>query len=299
MKDNTLGNYLRDRRTKLDPAALGFSTKRRRTAGLRREEVAQRANMSATWYTWLEQGRGGSPSVAVLERISVALMMTEAEREHLFLLALGHSPAPKTQPNNGITPRLQRLLDSMEGTPAMVKTCTWDIVAWNNAASAVFFKYEELPPEQRNTLRLMFLSPQVRAAQTDWESVARFVVETFRADVTRVGRDVTDFVAELSRLSPEFERIWNENNVRSHGEAMKTLRHPSVGMLQLDVSSFVVDGRPDLTMNVYVPVTQADKDKIQTLLQAKAVSESVSENSDRDNAKIRHRAQTSGRLSAR
>lgn len=299
MKENPFGEYLRDRRVKLDPAALGFSTKRRRTPGLRREEVAQRASISATWYTWLEQGRGGAPSAEVLERIAIALMMTDAEREHLFLLALGHPPAPKTQPDNGITPRLQRLLDSIENMPAMIKTCTWDIVAWNKAASVVFFKYEHLAPEQRNVLRLIFLSPEVRAAQTDWEGVARFVVETFRADVTRAGRDVTEFVAELSRLSPDFERIWNEHNVRKHCEAMKTLRHPTVGILQLDVSSFVVDGRPDLTMNVYVPVTQADKDKIQTLLQAKAVPESASENSNRDDGKIRHGAQTSGRLSAR
>jgi transcriptional regulator with XRE-family HTH domain len=273
MGENELGAYLRDRRTKLEPAALGFSTKRRRTAGLRREEVAQRASISATWYTWLEQGRGGSPSADVLERIALALMMTEAEREHLFLLALGHPPALKTQSETGITPRLQRLLDSMEGTPAMIKTCMWDIVAWNKAASAVFFKYEGLPPEQRNTLRLMFLSPDVRAAQADWESVARYVVETFRADATRAGRDVTEFVSVLSGLSPDFKRIWNEHNVRTHGEAMKTLFHPAVGKLQFDVSSFIVDGRPDLSMAIYVPVTQDDKDKIASLIQqAQAVS---------------------------
>src|SRR6478752_4757318 len=90
--DNLLGTYLRDRRTKLDPAALGFSLTRRRTPGLRREEVALRANVSATWYTWLEQGRGGAPSADVLDRIARALMLTDAEREHLFLLGLGHPP---------------------------------------------------------------------------------------------------------------------------------------------------------------------------------------------------------------
>ena len=86
---NSLGVYLRNRRTKLDPASFGFSGSRRRTAGLRREEVAQRANISATWYTWLEQGRGGSPSADVLDRIAKALTLTEVEREHLFLLGLG------------------------------------------------------------------------------------------------------------------------------------------------------------------------------------------------------------------
>ena len=93
--DNLLGTYLRDRRTKLDPAAFGFLSGRRRTPGLRREEVAQRANVSATWYTWLEQGRGGAPSADVLDRIARALMLTDVEREHLFLLALGRPPAAR------------------------------------------------------------------------------------------------------------------------------------------------------------------------------------------------------------
>src|SRR5215468_11054552 len=90
--DNLLGTYLKDRRTKLDPAAFGFPPGRRRTPGLRREEVAQRASVSATWYTWLEQGRGGAPSADVLNRIARALMLTDVEREHLFLLGLGRAP---------------------------------------------------------------------------------------------------------------------------------------------------------------------------------------------------------------
>src|SRR5260370_29197320 len=108
--DNRLGAYLKDRRAKLDPAAFGFPMTRRRTAGLRREEVAQRANVSATWYTWLEQGRGGAPSADVLDGIARALMLTEVEREHLYLLALGRLPEVHYQAAQGITPRLQRVL---------------------------------------------------------------------------------------------------------------------------------------------------------------------------------------------
>src|SRR4029077_3167521 len=120
--DNLLGSFLKDRRTKLDPAALGFSLTRRRTPGLRREEVAPRANVSATWYTWLEQGRGGAPSGEVLERIARALMLTEVEREHLFLLGLGRPPEVRYQATEGVTPRLQRVLDALELSPALVKT---------------------------------------------------------------------------------------------------------------------------------------------------------------------------------
>src|ERR1700684_3979607 len=106
--------YLKDRRAKLDPAALGFPLTRRRTPGLRREEVAQRANVSATWYTWLEQGRGGAASSDVLDRIARALMLTAVEREHLFLLGLGRPPEARYQAPQGVTPRLQRVLDSLE-----------------------------------------------------------------------------------------------------------------------------------------------------------------------------------------
>src|SRR3954466_15895565 len=108
---SALGTFLRDRRTRRDPAALGFGGGRRRTPGLRREEVAQRANISPTWYTWLEQGRGGKASADVLDRIATALTLTEVEREHLFLLGLGRPPAAQYRGGDSITPRLQRLLD--------------------------------------------------------------------------------------------------------------------------------------------------------------------------------------------
>src|ERR1700719_4659157 len=104
---NLLGTYLKDRRAKLDPPALGFPPERRRTPGLRREEVAQRANISPTWYTWLEQGRGGAPSAAVLDRIAKGLMLTEPEREHIFMLGLGRPPEVRYKPAEGVTPRLQ------------------------------------------------------------------------------------------------------------------------------------------------------------------------------------------------
>src|ERR1700743_2041559 len=126
--ENLLGGYLKQRRTKLDPIAFGFSGERRRTAGLRREEVAQRANISPTWYTWLEQGRGGAPSADVLDRIARALMLTDIEREHLFLIGLGRPPQARYQAAEAVTPRLQRILDSLELSPAYVKTSTWDIV---------------------------------------------------------------------------------------------------------------------------------------------------------------------------
>jgi transcriptional regulator with XRE-family HTH domain len=269
--DNPLGAYLKDRRAKLDPAAFGFPMTRRRTPGLRREEVAQRANVSATWYTWLEQGRGGAPSADVLNRIARALMMTDVEREHLFLLALGRPPEVRYQVAEGVTPRLQRVLDSLELSPALVKTSMWDIVAWNRAATAVLADYEKLAPKERNILRLMFCNAEVRAAQPDWEGAARFVVAAFRAEATRAGAaaSVNALVDELCRVSPEFAAMWSDNDVRSYGEGTKQLRHPTAGLIALEYSAFAVDGRPDLGMVIYSPATPADADRIRSLLKSR------------------------------
>src|SRR5579862_828365 len=165
--ENLLGTYLRDRRAKLDPAALGFPAERRRTLGLRREEVAQRANISPTWYTWLEQGRGGAPSADVLDRIARALMLTDVEREHLFLLGLGRPPDARYRKEDGVTPRLQRVLDALNPTPALIRTATWDVLAWNRAATVMLGDYGALPPGERNILRSIFLDPRARAAQHD------------------------------------------------------------------------------------------------------------------------------------
>jgi transcriptional regulator with XRE-family HTH domain len=270
--ENLLGTYLKDRRTKLDPAVFGFSAERRRTAGLRREEVAQRAHISPTWYTWLEQGRGGAPSAEVLDRIARALMLTDVEREHLFLLGLGRPPEVRYQKNGGVTPRLQRVLDALEPSPALIRTATWDIVAWNRAATVMLTDYGSLPPEQRNVLRFIFLDPRVRAAQYDWDSVARFVVGAFRVDAARAGAAaaVQPLVDELCRLSPEFQAMWRDNDVRSHVEGVKHLRHPVLGAIAFEYSAFAVDGRPDLSMVVYNPATPADADRIKSLMDARS-----------------------------
>jgi transcriptional regulator with XRE-family HTH domain len=160
--ENQLGTYLRDRRARLDPAAFGFPLTRRRTPGLRREEVAQRANVSATWYTWLEQGRGGAPSADVLDRIARAMMLADVEREHLFLLGLGRPPEARYHAPDGITPRLQRLLDTLAYSPAFIRTATWDVIAWNKAAAVVLTDYSTLPAGERNVLRMVFRDSRVR-----------------------------------------------------------------------------------------------------------------------------------------
>lgn len=269
-EDNPLGIFLRDRRARLDPAHYGFSAARRRTPGLRREEVAQRANVSATWYTWLEQGRGGSPSADVLDRLSRALELTPVEREHLFLLAQQRPPQVEYRAVQGITPRLQRVLDAMQYSPAFVRTVRWDIVGWNHAATKVLGDYGALAPEQRNSLRLIFCHPPVRQRMADWERDARGVVATFRAEIARVGasREVEAFVAELCAESPEFASIWRDQDVRRHGEGTKHLRHPVEGPIALDYSVFAIDDQPGLSMVVYSPATAQDAERVRRLVDA-------------------------------
>jgi transcriptional regulator with XRE-family HTH domain len=269
--ENRLGAYLRDRRTRLDPAAFGFPAERRRTPGLRREEVAQRANISPTWYAWLEQGRGGAPSGDVLDRIARALMLTDVEREHLFLLGLGRPPEARYRKTEGVTPRLQRVLDALDPSPALLRTATWDVIAWNPAATQILMDYGALPPEQRNMLRFVFLDPRAREAHYDWQSVARLVLGAFRLDAARAGAaaDVEPLVDELSRLSPEFRAMWAEHDVPGagggHGDGVKHMRHPVLGEITFEYSAFAVDGRPDLSLLVYNPITARDTERIASL----------------------------------
>lgn len=262
-----LGAFLRDRRTRMDPASFGFGG-RRRTPGLRREEVAQRANISPTWYTWLEQGRGGAPSADVLDRLASGLMLTGPEREHLFLLALGRPPAVKYSRPDHVTPRLQRVLDALLNSPAIIKTATWDVVAWNTAAARLLTDYSKLPREERNVLRLIFTNPVAMAAQDDWWNVARYVVGALRADAARAGAtaEIRALVDELSHNSPEFENLWRANEVAAHADGTKRLRHPELGLIELEFSMFAVEGRPDLGMLVFNPATPDSARRVARLM---------------------------------
>jgi len=266
--DNVLGNYLRERRQRLDAAKLGYPLLRRRTPGLRREEVAVRACVSTTWYTWLEQGRGGAPSEEVLERLAKALELSAAERDHLFLLAQNRLPGVTWQAGVDVSPSLQRVLDSMENTPALIKTAEWQVVAWNRAATKVFVDYAELPPEQRNILLMMFRNEEMKKRLPDWHRVTRGMVANFRADVARTGatEHVRALVEELSEMSETFRQLWLSQEVSQHGEGLKQLWLPDEGVLELEYSTFAVEGKPGLSLVVFNPRQQHDRDYMARLM---------------------------------
>ncbi len=205
--DRGLGTYLKDRRARLDPATFGFPADRRRTPGLRRRsEVAQRANISPTWYTWLEQGRGGAPSADVLDRLAHALMLTDLEREHLFLLGLGRPPEARYRRDerHAAAPACSRSPGALSRPHSNRHLGRGRVEPRGHGPAG---RLRNRPPRERNLLRRLFLDPQARAAHQEWESVARFVISAFRVDAARAGAaaEVEPLVDELCRLSPEFQ----------------------------------------------------------------------------------------------
>lgn len=262
----TLGSFLRDRRARLPPVP-GAGT-RRRTPGLRREEVATRANVSVTWYTWLEQGRGGPPSDEVLERLAGALELDAASREFMFLLAQQRPPPLKATQASGVTPALQRVLDGMTATPAIIKTPLWDIVAWNAAAAAVLSDYASQSPKERNLLRRLFIADSVRKSMPDWEADARFALAAFRVDVARAGdsTEAAALTAELQAGSADFRRMWARNETSGHYVGLKRIERAKAGTITLEYQSLSVDSAAGLSMVVFAPLTKADADGIALLL---------------------------------
>jgi hypothetical protein len=262
----SLGGFLRDRRARVPPGAGAQG--RRRTPGLRREEVAARAGVSITWYTWLEQGRGGPPSDEVLERLAHALELDAAGREVLFLIARQRPPPLQPAPPPPVAPAVQRVLDALPTSPAFVKTPAWDIVAWNTAATTVLSDYAAMPVRERNLLRRMFGSQALRTSLPDWEANARFALSVFRIELARSGdySEATALVAELQATSADFRRLWAENGVSTYGAGQKRIHHAVAGALTLEYSAFAVDGSDGLSMVVFTPATPADARKIERLL---------------------------------
>jgi transcriptional regulator with XRE-family HTH domain len=262
----TLGSFLRDRRARLLPAKGGEH--RRRTPGLRREEVATRAHVSVTWYTWLEQGRGGLASDEVLERLAAALALDTADREFMFLLAQQRPPPLRPAPPSVVTPALQRVLDGLAGSPAIVKTPAWDIVAWNAAAAAVLTDYAALAVGDRNVLRTLFNKAGVRASLPDWEADARFALAAFRVDAARAGdcAEAAALAAELQASSADFRRLWAENETSSHYVGQKRIQRTDVGTIALEYQALSVDSAAGLSMVVFTPVTSADAQAIALLM---------------------------------
>jgi transcriptional regulator with XRE-family HTH domain len=268
-----LASFLRSRRARVQPGDVGLTSgSRRRTPGLRREEVAQLADVGVSWYTWLEQGRDIQVSEPFLERLSRALRLTPTERAHLFELASGRpAPRPVLAPAT-VSPALQRVLDA-HPYPALAATMRWDVLAWNQPAALLYGDFGDGRPELRNGVWRMFMSPASRAQLPDWARAARNTVARFRLDAARAA-DRAPFdalVAELSRVSPEFVRLWGENDVVELTEGAKQIIHPVAGAIVFDHVALAhrePDGR-ELRVTLYAPKPGEDEKRARRLFAVK------------------------------
>ncbi|MBO0780061.1 MAG: helix-turn-helix domain-containing protein [Ktedonobacteraceae bacterium] len=259
----TLGEFLRTRRARLSPAQVGLPEgMRRRTPGLRREEVAVAAGVSTTWYTYLEQGRDIHVSHNVLECIAEALHLNQDERRHLFLLAEPSTSAPPLLPDEALPPAYQLVLDGLEGYPAYIRGRRMDILAWNKAARIVFGDFAMMPDGERNILWLLFTETPFRRLFVDHEGLAQEMVEIFRETATRyLGAPWLDeFVDALSRVSPEFRQSWKGHNVRrkAYGTVARELLHPELGRLIFTVASFQLSGDPAMQCCIFTAAPRSE-----------------------------------------
>ncbi|WP_405733879.1 helix-turn-helix transcriptional regulator [Streptomyces sp. NBC_00028] len=240
-----LGGFLRARRGRVAPETVGPAgvSKRRRVQGLRREELAQLAGISVDYYVRLEQGRATQPSVEVLDALARALGLDAAERRHLDTLAAARpDPVPRTR----IGPGLRRAIDAMQGLPVFATDHRLDVVAWNRLGATLMGGLDVPGRRDANNARFVFLDPAARDLHPDWADRAAEAVGQLRVAVGRHpdDRELTGLIAELADASPEFRRIWDSGEVTMCAAGRKRLRHPVVGLLELDFETLHVPAGP-------------------------------------------------------
>lgn len=269
-----LADFLRTRRAALTPRDVGLPEGgRRRTPGLRREEVAALAGVGTTWYTWLEQARDVRASRSVLEAVGEALRLTPAEHRHLLRLGRGEEvDLPGVEPEHA-SPTLRRMIEHLGPNPAYLLSRRWDFLVWNDALAAVFGDPGEVPPERRNHVWLMFTDPLRRELTVDWEATTRVIVARFRADAARHVDDPAfeRLVAELKEASPDFRRLWRRHEVADDMTGRKVLRHPTVGTLVFEHAALRPGEAPDQRLVLYTPLPEEDTQaKVEALIAARA-----------------------------
>ncbi|HEY0713192.1 MAG TPA: helix-turn-helix transcriptional regulator [Polyangia bacterium] len=252
-----IGAFLRKRRERADPADFGVQAgARRRTPGLRREEVAERAGISVDWYMRLEQGRESLPSKATVESLAKALRLTQTEHAHLLRLANGSSGRPFERET--VPPLLEKLVCGIS-SPADIVGARSDLLCWNAASVELFRDFGQIPIEERNTLYQLFTSAQVRSRYPDWEEEARSALESFRItyDFWSHAPEFNALVDQLCEASVEFGRWWNAHEVRPKYLGRKVMIHPKLGPISVAYSTFQSSDNPDLRLVLYGDVASA------------------------------------------
>ncbi|WP_051753343.1 helix-turn-helix transcriptional regulator [Streptosporangium amethystogenes] len=262
-----LGAFLRSRRERIAPESVGLPPGlRRRTPGLRREEVALLAGVGVTWYTWLEQGRPINASVQVLDAISRTLGLDQAEREHLYRLAdVPAVPGPDTC--GGLEPATQVILDRLDPLPAAVYNGRYDLLAWNETYSCLFPNVVVQPVATRNALWQLFVARECCSPIVNRAEELAQMVATLRAGFGRhLGEPAwTEFVRVLSAASGEFARMWATHDVARPGNRIKIFRHSAVGQIRTTSTSMALSSPQEARMVVYTPMDEESHERVARL----------------------------------
>ncbi|MFG3438010.1 helix-turn-helix transcriptional regulator [Nonomuraea sp. NPDC047897] len=262
-----LAAFLRTRRERITPEMVDLAPgPRRRTPGLRREEVAQLAGVGVTWYTWLEQGRPINASTQVLDAVARTLRLDNAEWQHLYRLA-GHNAGVPAGDAVRVTPQVQGILDKLDPMPACLSNSRCDVLAWNPAYAALAPEVVEAPEGERNTLWQSCVPSQLSAMLVNREQELPGVVAVFRGAYSRHSDDPCwqGFVTRLCAVSPDFARLWARQDVAEPGPREKLMRHPRVGAMRF-VTTVLHSPAPETRMVIYTPMDDATREAIDRLL---------------------------------
>lgn len=256
-----LADFLKTRRAKILPSQAGLSPgTRRRTPGLRREEVAQLAGVSITWYTWLEQGRHIRVSAQVLESLSKVLLLDKQERIHLYLLANQPLPSDIPEYQGTVSPVLQHVLDNLIFCPSLVTDQRWNVIAWNKAACLLFGDFHQMNARERNIVWAMFTDDKYKQLFVNWKLHAKDLLGRFRPTCGQYIDDpwLAQFIYDLKNQSTEFRSWWPLHDIESNSEKRKQLNHPVAGQLDFEVSNFDVSDNSGLKMIIHTPSPDSD-----------------------------------------
>lgn len=248
-----LSEFLRRHRGKLTPSEVGLpETGRRRTPGLRREEVATLAGVGLTWYTWFEQGREIGVSEHFLLSVAKALKLDDAECCHLFLLAQGRPPPAEAHQSHAISSGVQRLIDELPDRPAYVTNLCWDIVAWNSAADRLL-GLSACAADERNLIRMVFTDPELRSRLPDWQQDAPRLLAQLRCDLAVAPKEpsLEAFIDGLSRISPDFRRWWQAPVLTSYARGIGALLDADAVVRRFEHETLIVDEYLHLRLVVY------------------------------------------------
>lgn len=260
--------FLRSRRERIQPEEVGFAPgTRRRTPGLRREEVAQLAGVGVTWYTWLEQGRDINVSAQVLEAIARTLRLDRLERNHLYTLA-GIALGPAKGESASLPASVQKVLDQLSPYPAQVMNARFDVLAFNDAYCRVILDMAAVPIEERNLLWLMFVSREWRCAFADAESIKLHMVASYRAaSAEHLGEPSwQDLTERLLASSPLFAELWERYDVAGPSGRIKVLDNERLGLLRVEAANLWLSQLGQHRMTVYTPADEETEAKLSALV---------------------------------